>query len=325
MADSVPVVYLLHGEDEYAIKKFVRALQDKLGDPSMAEMNTTTLDGLGFNFEEFRAAASAVPFLTSRRLVILESPARKVNNAPLREKFLGFINGLPDSTALVLLEKKTLDKKHWLLKWATEAGGRAYIKSFSVPKGPQMAKWITKYIQEQGGEITFQAASLLAEMVGDNPQMAALESDKALAYVNYSRSIEVEDVDAVAAYAGGQGDFFGLIDAVARRDGKRAMGLLRKLFDEQAPLQLFFSLVGHFRLLLQTREVYEGGGQDSAVAKALGIHPYRAKKLTAQAKTLSLNTIEDIYRQLYEYDFKIKTGQLGAELALETMIAALTV
>ncbi len=325
MADPAPVVYLLHGEDDYTIKKFIHALQERMGDPSMAEMNTTTLDGLSFNFEEFRAAASAVPFLTSRRLVVLESPAKKVNNASLREKFLGFLDGLPESTALVLLENKTLDKKHWLLKWAAKSEGRAFVKNFSVPKGPQMAKWIKKYIGEQGGEITPQAASLLAEMVSDNPRMAALEADKALAYVNYSRSIEVEDVDAVAAYVGGQGDFFGLIDAIARRDGKKAMGLLRKLIDEQAPLQLFFSLVGHFRLLLQTREVYEGGGLDTAVAKVLGIHPYRAKKLTAQAKTLSLNVLEDIYRQLHEYDFKIKTGQLDAELALETMIASLTV
>jgi DNA polymerase-3 subunit delta len=324
MADSVPVVYLVHGEDDFAMAKFVKALQEKLGDPSIAEMNTTRLANGGVDIEALRAATSAIPFLAPRRLVIIETPSRKLKSQLQREKFLALLNGLPETTALVLLENKTLEDNHWLYKWSADAGGRAYVRGFTVPKGPQMAKWIKNYIKEQGGEITPQAASFLAESVGDNPRMAALEGDKVLAYVNYARPVDVEDVDTVAAYVGGQGNFFALIDAIALRDGSKAMGVLQNLLDEQAPLLLFFSLVGHFRLLLQTREVYEDGGKDATVAKTLGIHPYRAKNLTAQAKTLSLQTLENIYHRLQEYDLEIKTGQLDAELALETMIANLT-
>ncbi|TES92298.1 MAG: DNA polymerase III subunit delta [Anaerolineales bacterium] len=324
MAESVPVVYLLHGEDDFAVAKFVKELQGRLGDPSKAEMNTTRLDGGSFDLEELRAAAGTMPFLARRRLVILEDPGRKINNQSMREKFLGVLQGLPETTALILYEKKSLDKTHWLLKWAAQAGGRAYIRSFAVPRGPKMAEWIRSYAGERGGEITRQAAALLAETVGDDPRMTALEIDKLLAYVNFTCPVDVDDVETVAAYAGGRGDFFALIDAIARRDGSKAMGMLHILLDEQPPLILFFSLVGHFRLLLQTREVYEGGGQDAAVAKALGIHPYRAKKLTAQAKTLSMQTLENIYQRLHDYDLEIKTGQLDTELALETMIAALT-
>jgi DNA polymerase-3 subunit delta len=324
MGDQVPVVYLLHGEDEYSISNFVRILQEKLGDPSMAEMNTTRLEDGGFNLEELRAAASAVPFLTSRRLVILETPTRKVKLADLQKKFISMLENLPETTALVLLENKTLPEKNWLLKWAQGAEGRAYIRAYPVPKGAQMVEWIRKCAIERGGEINHQAASLLAEMVGNEPRMAALEVEKLLAYVKYARPVDIDDVDNLAAFAGGQGDFFKMIDAIARQDGRNAMAMLHRLLDEQVPLSLFFSLVGHFRLLLQTREVYEVGGQDGTVAKELSIHPYRAKKLTAQARTMSMATLEGIYYRLQEYDLKIKTGQLEAELALETLIASLT-
>lgn len=304
--------------------KFVKAIQAKLGDPSTAALNTTRFDDSGFDIEALRAATNAMPFLAPRRLVILECPSRKVKSTAEREKFFALLDGLPATTAFLLIEKNTLEANHWLYKWATNEGGRAYVRGFTVPKGSQMVKWIENYVKEQGGQISPQAASFLAESVGDNPRMAALEVDKVLAYVNYARPVDVEDVDTVAAYVGGQGNFFTLIDAIARRDGTKAMAMLRKLLEEQDALLVFFSLVGHFRLLLQAREIFEGGGRDAAVEKALGIHPYRAKKLVDQAKTLSLQTLEDIYRRLQEYDLDIKTGQLGAELALESMIAALT-
>ncbi len=132
-----------------------------------------------------------------------------------------------------------------------------------------MADWIRKYAAEQGGEISFQAAALLAESVQDSPRMAALEVDKLLAYVNYQRPVDVDDVEAAAAFGGGPVDYFAFLDAIAARNSRKAMAMLEKLLDERDHLGLFFSLVGHFRLVLQTREIYENGGQDQAVAKQL--------------------------------------------------------
>jgi DNA polymerase-3 subunit delta len=322
--DPAPVVYLVHGEDDFAAASFVKALREKLGDPSTAEMNTIIITGDSFDLEELRAAANAVPFLAPRRLVVLENVGRRLQSQTQREKFVALLDRLPQSTALVLLEKETLGETHWLLKWAAGAGGRAFVRCCVVPKGSQMTRWIVETVRKRGGEMTPQAASSLAEAVGDNPRTAALEIDKILAYVNYARPVDVDDVDAVVTYVGGRADFFKFIDAIAQRNGKDAMGMLSNLLEEQVPVVLFFSIVGHFRLLLQAREVYEGGGKDATVAKALDIHPYRAKKLVAQARTLSLDTLEDIYRRLLDYDLEIKTGQLDAELALETMVAVLT-
>lgn len=324
MSQSAPVVYILHGEDEFAIAGFIRAMEEKLGDPTTADMNVTRMAGGSFDLEELRGAASAMPFLAPRRIVILENPARKVNNKDIREKFLLMLDDLPNSTALVLVESKTLEKSHWLLKSAAKMGDRAFVREFSVPKGAKMASWIRDHAKQLGGAINPQAAALMAELVAGDPRTAALEVEKALAYVNYSRAVDVDDVETVAAFAGGQGDYFALIDSIAARNGHKAMNMLKRLLDEQDPLPLFFSLVGHFRLLLQAREVVEEGGQAGTVKDALGIHPFRAQKITAQARNLSLDNLETIYKRLQDQDLKIKTGQLDAELALETLVAGLT-
>lgn len=324
MSKPAPVVYLLHGDDEFAMTRFIRSMQGKLGDATTAEMNTTHLEGNAFSIDALRNAAGASPFLATRRLVIVDDPTKKLKAKAEQEKFTTYLEKAPQSTALVLKESKELTQKNWLMKWAVGAGERAFIRVFSMPKGKQMENWIRKYAGEKGGEFSPSAASLLAEYVMESPRTAAQEIEKCLAYVNYARPVEEDDVDELAAFVGGGGDFFAWIDAIAARNGRRAMDMLQRLLDEQDALPLFFSLVGHFRVLLQTREVVENGGQDGTVAKELKIHPFRAKKMTAQAKTLSMGTLEAIYRRLLEYDTEIKTGQVDATLALETLMVALT-
>lgn len=320
---EVPVVYLLHGEDDFKISEFIHNMMEKMGDPSTAEMNTTRFEEGNFNLEDLRAAASAVPFLAARRLVIVENVSRRLTRKEDREKFTAMLEGLPASTALVVVENKTLEK-HWLLKWAQNAQEHAYVRGFSVPKGSQMADWIRKYAAGQGGEISFQAAALLAESVPEAPRMAVMEVDKLLAYVNYQRPVDVDDVEMAAAFAGGQGDYFAFLDAIAARNGRKAMDMLQKLLEERDGLSLFFGLVGHFRLVLQAREIYENGGTDDTVAKRLGIHPYRAKKITMQARTLPIAALERMYLRLQQLDLEIKTGKIDPDLALETLVVELT-
>jgi DNA polymerase-3 subunit delta len=323
VSSTAPVVYLLHGEDDFGMAGFLSAMEEKLGDPASAQLNITRLEG-GLSLEELREAVLVIPFLAPRRLVVVENVSKKLGRGKEeQEKFLNLLERVPQSTALVLLEHSELKTNHWLLQWALANQEKAFVRSCALPKGGQMVSWIRKYANDQGGEITPQAASLLAENVGEVPRMAASELDKLMAYVNYARPVDVDDIEAAAAFVAGGGDYFKFIDAVAQRDGRQAMDMLKKLLDEQDPLALFFSLVGHFRLLLQTREIYEKGGGEGAVAEKLGIHPYRAKKLTAQARLISLETLEQIYFTLRQLDLEIKTGQIDSELALEVLVANL--
>ncbi|TAK14657.1 MAG: DNA polymerase III subunit delta [Anaerolineae bacterium] len=331
MTDAKAVVFLVHGEDDYAAAQFVHSLLDKMGDPGMAEMNTSRLEG-NYDLETLRSACYAMPFLAERRLVIALNAGRRFGRDDERGKFTALLDSLPLTTALVLLEDKRLDldergkevrKPHWLIKWAEGAGTRAFIKVVGLPKGPELAKWILTYAKSQGGEVERPAAARMAELFNEEPRAAAGEVDKLLAYVNFARPVGVEDVDLLAAFYGPRADFFKLIDFIAARNGRSAMGELRRLLDEQDGIALFFSLVGHFRLLVQARSVIENGGSETSVEKELGVHPFRAKKMTAQARTLTQRDLNHIYRRLLEYDLSIKTGQMEAELALETLVTAL--
>jgi len=78
-------------------------------------------------------------------------------------------------------------------------------------------------------------------------------------------------------------------------------------------------------LLLQTRELINAGLREREIASALKSHPFVVQKLMGQGRNFSLPQLEDIYHMLLEIDEAIKTGQTEGNVALDTLVAALTV
>jgi DNA polymerase III delta subunit len=55
------------------------------------------------------------------------------------------------------------------------------------------------------------------------------------------------------------------------------------------------------------------------------VHPFVAKKASEQARQFpDLATLEALYRKLAEYDYFIKSGKMGDELAIQLFISAVT-
>ena len=331
MVDSAPVVYLLHGEDEFAIAQFVSEIEAKLGDSALASLNVTHLDGRSYNPEELMAAACAIPFLAKRRMVLLSHPLARLTSLSLRQNFLKQMEQIPPTTAMVLVEYKTLTdgrdrrrgKVHWLEKWALANEGRVYLRSFPLPRGGAMGRWIQERAQKAGGKFTPQAAVLLGSLVGDDPRLADQEIRKLLAYANYQRPVEPEDVEKLTADYG-QGDIFTMVDALGNRDGKQAIAMLHRLFEEQDPFSIFGMIVRQFRLLLLAKEVMDRGGQEADITRELKIHPYVAAKMKSQARYFSLPLLEAVYHRLLEVDTEMKTGQTEGELALDLLVTTFT-
>ena len=326
-----PVVYLFHGEDEFSITEEIHKLEMKLGDGSSAALNTTRLDGRTLSFEELENAARAMPFMTPRRLVEVYSLLAKLDSNPsMQERFRSLLGSLPETTALVLVEYRSLagDKKnkpHWLLEWTKQAGDRTFVREFAVK---EMHNWIQQHAAQAGGRFTPQAAGALAPLVGNDARLAHQEVVKLLTYVNYQRPVEREDVDAVTALPG-QSNIFAMVDALGMQNGKQAISMLHRLLEEQDAQSIFQMVVRQFRLLLLAAEILEGGGTDQDVAAKLRpepfkVHPYSAQKISAQARRFSLNTLEAVYRRLLEIDEAIKTGQMEGEVALDVFIAGFT-
>ncbi len=331
----MPSLYLLHGDDELAMKKFAEALYAKLGDPSIADLNFTRLEGKGLDFNELRNATGSMPFLADRRVVILHDPFASLKSDDAIQRFKSLLDGLPESTALVLLVDDRIDRRdwavlkedHWLLKWARDAGDRAVVREMALPDLMKMPAWIRKQAEQRKGEFTAQAASALMERVGNDTRVAELEVAKLLDYVNYSRPVSREDVELLTAQVDDP-DIFKLVDALGEKDGKTALDELHMLLDNRDWQPVFAMIVRQFRLLLLTREVLDRNGGSNQVTEALRgepfrVNPYLAARLTKQAASFSLANLEAIYRRLLDIDASLKSQSLDPSVVLATFIGEL--
>lgn len=326
---SKPVVYIFHGDDSFTIHAHIQTMIAQMGDASLAELNITRLDGGQAVDEALYSSTNALPFLAERRLVILTNPFTRMNTDAARKRFLALLDGLPESTALVLVVQDTFERKSWkrmtdahfVRRWVKAVGPRAMYVLCQLPSQGEMPNWIRKEVRQAKGQIQPAAAKALADHVGNDTQVASLEIDKLLTFVDFQRAIEVQDVEELTAQRG-QADVFGMVDAMAMGNTRQALHVLHQLLEAQEPLGLFGMITRQFRQLIQAREIMDEG-RGGQVAAEMRLLPFVADKLAEQASRFDMTQLEDIYHRLLRLDEALKTSQMPADVSLDTFLVEL--
>lgn len=327
-APTSPSLYLFYGNDELAISEAVDGLRGRLGDPAMADVNTQRFTASGLNLGTLEEVCSVVPFLAARRLVIVENAEQLPRDEGWWDRFSRLLEGLPETTALVMVEACPLDRSSdearyrrssKLFAWAEAHPKTAFVHKFERPKGDRFVGWLISRCRSLGGEIDGQAAHLLAELVAEDTRLAVQELAKLLDYVDRSRPIGLADVERLTPFYG-QADVFVMVDALGRRDGRQASKSLHRLLDERDARYAFHMILRQFRLLLLAREALDEGLSPGEV---LSVHPYVVEKVSRQARNFTLRELEAIYRRLFELDLATKSGGVTIEVGLDDLVATL--
>ena len=329
--------FLIHGDNEFEISERVADFKQKIGKDSMRDLNITVLDGRKTTLGEVQHAADSIPFLADKRLVIVEGlltrlASRKAKDSADEAAPSGaakdFLNGLvdyvprlPDTTRLVFVEFQPLNAKHPLIKLAEQQKGKTNI-TCPQPVAGELPRWITDCAKKHGGSIEFAAAQRLATLIGGDLRRLDSELNKLITYVNAQRSITEKDVNLLVSDAS-TSSVFDLVDALGKREGKRAAHELHHLLDQgENPLGLLAMIVRQYRLLILVKEMQGRNLSPDAMAKELGQHPFAIKKINEQARNYrDIAQLEAIYRRLLEIETEIKTGQTADVLALDLLVA----
>jgi len=318
--------YVFHGPDELTRTETLAGLKAQMGDPSVADLNTTLLNGSSLTLGELRQACDALPFLSDRRLVIVGNYLARLGGRSKEGTTLDalaeYLPTMPDTTRLIFIEDEPLPQTHPIVKLA-EKHPDGQVRAFDGPGRGELSDWIMRRVERKAATVERPAADALAAAVGNDLRLLDSEIEKLVTYAGSERSITTADVDLLVPYAG-EANVFAMVDAIGRRDGRTALRLLHKLLDaNEAPLYLLSMIVRQFRILIQVKELAAQGLAVSTIAKRAGLHPFVAEKAQRQAMNFSMGQLEVIYAQLLETDLAIKTGRMGEVLALDTLVAAL--
>ena len=325
-----PTVYILHGDDTFGIQRVLDGLLARMGDPAMADLNTTRYDGREASEEVVRSAANSMPFLSDRRMVILSHPFARLNSEAARARFRELLDGLPESTALVLIIEDSFERRdwrmlrqdHWLRRWFEAAGPRAYYQLCQLPPHSSMPEWVRKEARSLGGQFTTEAAAALVSHIGNDTRTASLEIEKLLLYVDRQRPVEAQDVEELSTQTA-QADVFQMVDAMSAGNAPLALNLLHRLMEEEDELNLFGMIVRQFRLLLVGREMLAEGRTSADFARGLARNEFVARKTMEQARRFSQDRLDSIYHRLLEIDEGVKTGRTSLPVALDVLVVEL--
>ena len=335
MGQPKPTVYLIYGDDEFTIGRILNQLREKLGDSTAADMNVQRFSVIGLDMGALEEACSAIPFLSNRRLIILDNVEHftrsKSWDDTQKERFFNFLENIHDTTALVLIEHVDIQSSKKLenykarspfFRWAQPLHPhQAYLIPCPTPKRGAFLHWLMERCQELGGEIEPTAAHMLAEFVGEDPLLADQELKKILDYIDRERAIVIDDVELLTPFHG-QSNVFAMVDSIGLRHGKDALHHFHRLLENSDPRYAFAMIVRQFRLILQAREALDNGQNPEQV---LQLPRFVADKISAQAQNFSLTDLERIYHKLLAIDLASKTSQASYDVELDRFIAELSI
>ncbi|MEK7354545.1 MAG: DNA polymerase III subunit delta [Chloroflexota bacterium] len=338
------MLYILTGEDDFSLTRALDEIKNETGDPAALAMGTTMLDGKEVTPEHLRTICETVPFMSGKRLVIVEGLLARFNpqNRPRRQtrtkqandqadkdrllrqaedrkKLVACFEKLPDSTIVALIESKIAGANP-LFK---ELTGKATIKTFPPLKEAALNKWAQSRVTAEGGSIAPKALTLLTRLVGSDLWAMTSEIDKLIIFAKGHR-IEEEDVKTLVGYAE-ETTVFVMIDAILNFKAELAEQSLQKLLQSgSAPAQLLTMLARQVQLMVRAKDLKSKRTPNTEIQSKLGIpNEFIFRKTVEQASRFSLPRLREVYHHILETDLSIKTGRYDAELALTILVAEL--
>src|SRR5256885_265960 len=176
------------------------------------------------------------------------------------------------------------------------------------------------FAEERGLTITPAAARLLLER--SQPDLRLLDQEIVKLALYASPSTRIDD-DAVRALVSDsrEEEIFALTDSLASGRPGEVAGVLQSLLDDgREPTWLLYTLVSHWRRLLQARAVRDRGGSVADLQARSTDHPFVLEKAFRQAADYNAAELDRGFHALLRIEEQIKLGELDARLAVEGFI-----
>lgn len=285
---------------QQALRTLVEAFVAQHGD-----MAVERLDGEETTTDRLRESVESLPFLTTRKLVILRGPSKQ---KLFTENIGSILEAVAETTDLIIVEPK-LDKRSVYYKTLRQ---QTDFRDFPELDGQNVAKWVTTYTKEQGRTITAADARFLVDRVGVNQRLLQSEIDK-LAYI--SPNITRQTIEALTEPTP-QSTVFELLDAAFSGNPARALELYREQRALKVePLAIMAMLVWQMHIITVVKAAGTQGSDE--IARAAKLSPFVVRKTQQITRKLTSKQIKTLVRDLLALDIRLKTTAIDTDEAVE--------
>ncbi|GAB4323791.1 MAG: hypothetical protein Kow0010_05340 [Dehalococcoidia bacterium] len=348
------MILVLFGPDELAMRRRLQQLREEAdGGTGMIDTNIALVEGRNAKADEILGPAMAVPFLSAKRLVVVEGFLDRFEaqggGRPSRrgvEAFASMLDalrgGIPETTVLVFTGTKVDPKRNPMLEELRGIPG-ARVEQFAELNKGELLRFIREEARVQGvrfrqGRSTrmlepgeewqrpteTDPAQLLAELYPGDTYRISSELQK-LALYTLGREATVDDVDALC---GGEREskVWDFIDGVMDGDTARALTALEFLRSRGESTQgLFAQLAASLRTSATVLDLLDSGASEEEIGQAIRRPwPGLRRQAIARGRRLGRDGVRAAYEALVEADRSIKLGNVEDDLAMEILVSRLS-
>lgn len=270
-------------------------------------------------------------------LVVLRQPGGLLREQASRERTLGLLGLVAPGNALCVTDLVAQDAKdaaaQGVMRDAVGAAG-GLVRQFPAMDRARMESWLGTRAADLGIRLGQGAAQLLAQRVGAHvregdvdrrrqSELANAELEK-LALYRPGGEASRDDVAELVPEAI-PGSVWAFLDAVAARRGADASLLATRLTGSGTPLPVIVTqLHRRVRELVQVREHIDAGTRPPELIRVMRLAPFRAQKLTEQARAWDAASLDQALLGLVELDLRSKGISLtGGAVRMDDEVDAL--
>jgi DNA polymerase III subunit delta len=310
------MLYLFYGPDEFLRSEAVATLRATLP-PDTVDLNSATFDGRKLTMANLRVACEAFPFLAERRLVVVTDALKHLKAGKPRDEFRAFLEEVPPTCDLVLVESDTVDKRSLVFSYLKKHGK---VQECVPRQGDELYRWLAEQAATLDARLNRDAARQLVDYVGTDSRTLMTELTRLACYVGRGGRITTTVVSTLVQ-DDHEHNLFAFIDSLSQRDMGKALEGLHTLLDErQAPTYLLFMLARQVRILLATRELAARRMRTDEIAAHLRQKPFVVRKALEQVVRFRPDELERFHHRLLELDHAHKTGRVLIEPALDVLV-----
>ena len=306
------MIIFLYGQDTYRSRQKLSEIIKEYKKVYKSGLNLNYLNCAELKFQEFNDEIRQTSMFKEKRMIVLtDSFSNNEFKGKFRELEKVFINS---KNIIIFYEEGQVSKKDSFFTFLKK---QAKTQEFKPLKGVSLKNWVKGEFKRLKVEIEDRALDKLIFFVDNNLWQMANEIKK-LSTFKGDKEIKACDVELLIKPKI-ESDIFKTIDAIASRDRKRALSLLKAHLEKgDSPLYLFSMINFQFRNLLIIKDLIM---RNFSPLNSTDLHPFVVRKSLFLARKFKVSELKKIYQKIFEVDLAIKTGKIDPEAALELLIA----
>ena len=305
-------VYLLCGTEDYLRNQYKQKLKTALigqGD----QMNLSVYEGTGTNPLQVIDMAQTMPFLSDRRVMVLENTGFFKSS---QDELAEYMKEIPEFTYFVFAEKE-VDKRSKLYK---AVKGQGHIAEFTEQDEATLRKWIDTKVKKEQKQMDMSTISFFLQRTGTDMENIEKELEKLVCFTLQKEQITIQDVEEITTRRL-ENRVFDMISYLSQKKQKETLQLYYDLLSlREAPMKILALMARQFHMLLRIKELKDKGIAQRMVAEKIGMQPFIVGKYWAQCSLFTIEELKSALTACVQTDEDIKTGKITDKIGVELLL-----